>query len=56
VTRTVHGLKTEMLLLNVKSEHILLVVIPVTRGLPELGVVHVGGDNLLVATLSVLLS
>jgi len=56
VARAVHGFKGPLLLLDVEREHVVLVVLPVTRGLPELRVVHVGRDDLLVATLEVLLA
>jgi hypothetical protein len=45
VTRTVHRLQRPFLLLNVENEHVVLVVLPVTRGFPEFRVVHVGRDD-----------
>lgn len=45
VTGTVHGLKTEFLLVNVKDEHIVFVILPVTRSFPQLAVEHVGRDD-----------
>lgn len=45
VTRTVHRLETPFLFLDVEREHIVFVVLPVTGGLPEFGMVHVGGDD-----------
>ena len=54
VARAVHGLEGKLLALNVKAKHVLLVVLPVSGALPELGVVHVWGDDLLEAPLRVL--
>jgi hypothetical protein len=42
MTRTVHGFQRPLLLVYVKEEHVVLVVRPMARGLPELAVVHVG--------------
>jgi len=36
-----------------KRKNVYLVVLPVARALPELGIVHVGSDDLLEATLPV---
>ena len=55
VTRAVHGLQPVCILFNIKCKHILLVVLPMSRSLPQLGVVHVRSDDLLVITLPVLL-
>ena len=54
VAGTVHGLESELGLLHLEDEHVLLVVLVVTRGLPEINVEHVGGHNLLETTLLVL--
>jgi hypothetical protein len=54
MARAVHGLKCPFSLLHVKLEHIILVVRPVTRCLPDADVVHVGSLNFLVAALAVL--
>jgi hypothetical protein len=45
VSRAVHWLETPFLLLDVEGEHAVLVILPVTRLLPELAVEHVGRDN-----------
>jgi hypothetical protein len=45
MTWAVHRLQSPLLLLNVKNKHVVLVVLPMPRGLPEFGVVHVGRDN-----------
>eukprot|EP00050_Salpingoeca_kvevrii_P006220 m.288086 g.288086 ORF g.288086 m.288086 type:complete len:548 (-) comp11898_c0_seq1:182-1825(-) len=49
VSRAVHGLEGKRLLLALKLEHVLRVVGPVARRLPELAVENVGGDDLLEA-------
>jgi hypothetical protein len=54
VARAVHGLKGPIPLLDIKLEHIILVVSPVTGSLPDANVVHVGSLDLLVATLAIL--
>jgi hypothetical protein len=53
VGRAVHGLEGPLALLDIKLKHIVLVVLPVTGSLPDINIVHVGGLNLLVATLAV---
>ena len=42
----VHGLEAELLLLHLETEHVVGVQVPVTGGLPQLGIVHVWGHNL----------
>lgn len=54
VTRAVHGLEGEGLLLHFEGEHVLAVVLPVSGGLPQLAVVDVGRHHLLEAPLAVL--
>lgn len=54
VPRAVHRFQGENLLLHLKGEHVLAVVLPVTGCLPQLAVVHVGGDHLLEPPLPVL--
>lgn len=54
MTRAVHGLEGEGLLLHLEGEHVLAVVLPVSRGLPQLAVVDVGRHHLLEAPLPVL--
>ena len=51
----VHRLQPELLPLNREAEHVLLVLGRVSARLPELEVVHVGRDHLLVAARPVLL-
>ena len=46
MSRAVHGFEPELLLLHLKAEHVIGVKVPVTRGLPQLGVVHVWGHDL----------
>ena len=46
VPGTVHRLQAESLLLDADLEHVLCVVVPVARGLPQLGVVDVWTDHL----------
>ena len=46
VTRTVHWFQAESLLLDADLEHVLCIVVPMARGLPQLGVVDVWTDNL----------
>ena len=43
--RTVHRFQTPLLLLNVEREHAVLVILPVSRSLPEFAVVHIRRDN-----------
>ena len=45
VAGAVHRLERPFLLLNVEREHVVLVVLPVSGGFPQFGVVHVGGDD-----------
>ncbi len=54
VPRAVHGLHAVLLLLDLKHKHVLGVVAPVTRRLPEIRLVHVGGHDLLEISLAVL--
>lgn len=54
VAGAVHWLQSPLLLLDLKGEHVLVVVLPVTGLLPQGRVVHVWRQNLLVATLPVL--
>lgn len=54
VTRAVHGLESELLLLDFEGEHVLFVMCPMTRGLPQIGLVHVGGHDLSESSLAIL--
>jgi hypothetical protein len=55
VTRAVHRLQGPLgLVIRLNPEHIVLVMSPVTRGLPDANIVHVRGLDLLVAALAVL--
>ena len=54
VARTVHRLEAPFFLLNVKREHVVLVVLPVARCFPQLTVEHVGRDDLLVPSFGIL--
>lgn len=45
VTRAVHGFQCPLLFLHVKGEHVVLVVLPVPRSLPQLRVVHIRRDD-----------
>lgn len=54
VARAVHGLQAITLFLDVKGEHVLLVVTPMTRNLPEVGLVDIGSHDLDETTLLVL--
>jgi hypothetical protein len=45
VTGTVHWLQCPRLLFDVEREHVFFVVLPMTRRLPQLRVVHVGRDD-----------
>ena len=53
VTRAVHRLERPLALFNVELEHVILVVIPVTRSLPDAHIVHVWSLNFLIAALSI---
>ena len=55
VGRAVHRLETELLLVNIEDEHVILVMGQVAGLLPERGVEHVGGHDLVVTALPVLL-
>jgi hypothetical protein len=46
VSRTVHGLESELLLLDLEAEHVIGVVVPMAGGLPQSRVVNVRGHNL----------
>jgi hypothetical protein len=54
VTRAVHRLESPFSLFNIKFEHVILVVSPMTGGLPNADVVHVGRLDFLVSSLAVL--
>ena len=45
VTRTVHGFERPFLLFNVQCEHVVFVILPVARLLPEFAMQHVRRDN-----------
>lgn len=53
VAGAVHGLEAKLLLLNLQNKHVLLVLGPVTRRLPQIGLVHVGRNDFLEVTLAV---
>lgn len=55
VPGAVHGLQAELLLLDIESEHVLGVVAPVSRRLPQVRLVHVGRHDLLEPSQAVLL-
>jgi hypothetical protein len=55
VSRAVHRLEAELLLLDLEGEHVLGIVAPVAGCLPEIRLVHVGGHDLLETALAVLL-
>jgi len=55
VGRAVHRLESKGLLVDVDREHVVLVVLPVARGLPELAVEQIWGHDLGEATEGVLL-
>ena len=46
VAGAVHGLESELLLLDLEPEHVLGVVVPVARRLPQLRVVDIRRDDL----------
>lgn len=48
LTWTVHWLQPKLLLLNVETEHVLLVVVGMTGCLPQVKVIDVGGHHLLI--------
>jgi len=50
VARAVHWLESKLLLLNLEFEHVLSIVLIVTRGLPQLDVVHVWRLNLIISS------
>ena len=54
MTGTVHRLEAEIALLDLDPEHVLLVLLPVARRAPQLGVVKLRRTHLLVAALGVL--
>lgn len=45
VTGTVHRLQGKLVFVDVEEEHVLLVVVVVTRSLPEIDIEHVGRDD-----------
>lgn len=53
VSWAVHGLEREGFLLHVEREHVLSVMRPVARCLPQFGVEHIRGNHLLEAADSV---
>lgn len=50
VARTIHRLESEILVVDFESEHVVLVILPVTRGFPEGRVIHVWGLDFLEAS------
>lgn len=42
---TVHWLERPFFLFNIKKEHVILVVLPMTRGLPQFAVIHIGRND-----------
>ena len=54
VARTIHGFQAKLLLLNLKQEHAVSIMLPMSRRLPQIRLVHVGRDDFFEATLSVL--
>lgn len=54
VSRAVHGLESKGIFLNGEREHVLLVILPMSRSVPQLDVIHVGRHDLSVAALVVL--
>ncbi len=46
VSRTIHGLESELLLLDLEAEHVIGVVVPMAGGLPQSRVVNVRRHNL----------
>lgn len=55
-TWAIHWFQPKLLLLNVKAEHVLLVVLCMARGLPKIEVVNVGRDNFFILIVPVYLS
>jgi hypothetical protein len=56
VSRAIHGFESVSFLLNIKAEHVFSIMGPMAGGLPQLGVVDVGRNNLFEASLPVLFS
>lgn len=54
VPGAVHGLERPLLLFNLELEHVVTVVLPVARGLPNTNIIHVRSLDLLITTLPVL--
>ena len=54
MSRTVHGFKGKGFLFNLKREHVFRIMVPVTRCLPQPGIVYVGGDYFRESSLPVL--
>ena len=53
VTRAVHWFECPLSLLDIEFEHIILVVSPVTRRLPNTHVIHIRSLNLLISPLPI---
>lgn len=53
MSRAVHGLQSELLLLHLEGEHVVAVVLPVARGHPQPAVEDVWGDHLLESSLPI---
>ena len=43
--RAVHRFQSPLLLLDIEREHVILVILPMSRSLPEFAIVHIRGDN-----------
>jgi hypothetical protein len=56
VARAVHGLHTESLTLNFKEIDIILVVLVMTRSLPQFEIEHIRSNDFLISSHSVLIS
>lgn len=55
LTWTVHWLQPKLLLLDIKTEHVLLVVVGVAGGLPQVKVIDVGRHHFLILKVPVYL-
>ena len=52
---TIHGLESEDLFFNGCAEHVLFIMLPVTRCFPQIAVVNIGSDHFLKSAFPILL-
>src|SRR5271156_4049501 len=47
MTRTIHGFESEIFIVDFQCEHVVFIILPMSRRFPEIGIVHVWGADFL---------